>query len=66
MNIAMVKFKNGTYGVRRGWIFFKFLDSRDFEYWHPLNEYWKDKIRMSKEDAEKCLEALTDYGRPVE
>lgn len=32
-NIKLVKFSNGKFGVRRGWIFYEYFDLKDTQYW---------------------------------
>lgn len=72
--MKLVKFKDGTYGIRRGFLFKEFYYSisyssvPNFYLWTDSSQYW----RVSKEEATEVLNGLTkdrerksDAGTPV-
>lgn len=61
--MKLVKFKNGKYGVRRGFIYYQFLSSNGF--WWPKSQAEQFELEHTKEKAEELFNSLTDKGEPV-
>jgi len=69
MKYKLVKFKDGRYGARKGFFFYKFLDLR-----YPQNEPWflEEAINMwckgTEAEAKKAISIAVktfDKGTPV-
>lgn len=62
--MKLVKFRDGKYGVRRGWLTFKFFDFTGGGCWWPLNKYpeFASSCRVEKQKAKKFIEHATDMG----
>ena len=64
--MKIVKFKNGTYGIRKWTLFgYKFL-SRSGDYWWHLRNVLDYGQFKCLNDARKMYEAKNDYGEVVE
>ena len=64
--MKLVKFKDGTYGVRKMvWFEFMYLDLTDPSHWWTINCSDFNNCKGSKEEAEKGFIRVTDYGTPI-
>jgi len=73
--MKLVKFKDGTFGIRKG--FFPFYSFKDFDYpvggkiiqhgyWRGLGSNFISNCRTTEEEARKVFSMLTDKGEVVE
>lgn len=62
--MKLVKFKNGKYGVRRGFIYYQFLSSNGI--WWSKNAAQQFELEHTKEEAIELFRLLSDIGEPVE
>ena len=64
--MKIVKFKNGGYGIRTGWLFHKYVDltTPSFE-WNREERHFKDCVSEDKEKVVKIYNLLTDKGTPI-
>jgi hypothetical protein len=66
-NIQLVKFEDGTWGVRKGWVFFKFRDLRYWEsQWYNKNSRMYKECRGEEKQAKRAYEVVMDNGEPNE
>lgn len=61
--MKLVKFKNGNYGIRRGFIFHEFVSDNGF--WWSKSESKQIKLEHTQEEAERLFNLLSDKGEPV-
>jgi hypothetical protein len=55
MPIKLVEFSDGTFGIRRGWFHYRFMDFKNNKYWWPqYNEYFFN-CKTDKETAMKHM-----------
>lgn len=61
MNKKLIKFTDGTYGVRKGWFSYKYQDMKTPNcWWYPTSEYFRDcksdfdtaKLRFNEDQHE--------------
>lgn len=59
-NYTIVKFKNGKYAVRKGWLFHRYLDSSEQDFWwsFPYVEF----AQTSEKKARDMLSTIQDKG----
>jgi hypothetical protein len=63
-SMKIVKFKNGTYGIRKGWLFYRYRDL-ELNYWWPLSsKYFKD-CQASLEIVQNAFDGMQDKGTPL-
>lgn len=63
-NKTIVRFKDGSYRVRRGWLFFRYFDVADSSWWYMHNS----SSTRYHEEAVKWLnykKPKKDWGTPV-
>lgn len=65
--MKLVKFNDGTFGVRSGNFFFgyAYADLVTSNLWWPLESAWISDCKGSESAARKRLERYTDKGTPV-
>ena len=71
-NMELVKFKDGSYGIRKYTFFGITISYKDLAGSSNINGYWWNmggdffsSCRGTKERAEEVFEYLTDEGEPV-
>ena len=64
--MKIVKFGDGKYGLRKGLIFYRYLDLQGGDYWWEKNGYYFATCRGSKERAEEMFGIKSDAGTPLE
>lgn len=56
--MKLVKFNDGTFGVRRGWFFYQFADKQDQFYWWSKTENVEEYSKCTEERAREILARL--------
>lgn len=73
--MKIVKFRDGKFGIRCGWIFYSYMgDSIDSPHWWSGKEYIEKYCHMSLERVQTIWKKLTnpepkvgfDYGIPLD
>ena len=64
--MKVVKFKDGTYAIRKGWIFYKYLDLKTVNsfYWNITDRFFAD-CKGTKEEVCKRYKQPEDKGTIV-
>lgn len=67
MKVIIVQFEDGSYGIRRGWFSFKYLDlSPGSRFWWPLGSQWMHDCRCTDLQRVKTIYShLFDPGKPL-
>lgn len=68
MNLKIVKFKNGKYGVRRLTVYgYEFLDLKndDILWLDQCSRWYKSLCQTTLEKAKEGFDRFTDNGKPV-
>lgn len=63
--MKIVKFKDGRYGIRKGIIFYKFLDIQKYNYWWRRKEHIEIRAKGTLDEVKKALDIVTDNGVEV-
>ena len=66
-NMKLVKFKNGTYGVRKGfWPFYAFYDFTNTGFWwNNDSKFWHDCQTTDEQRARDFVKDHNDYGEVI-
>jgi len=65
--MKIVKFKDGTYGIRRWSLLsleYEYKDLQHFAWW-PLSSCWQKDCRGTLEEAIQIIDRLADKGKPI-
>lgn len=65
MNERIVKFKDGTYGIRRGYFLYSYRDLKDPIFWWGINSYSFKDCRGSIDRVEQLFSYTQDVGEPI-
>lgn len=64
--MKIVKFKDGSYGIRKGVLFFySYLDLFNQSYWWHFGYKTMAYCRGTLEECEKLYNLMTDKGEPI-
>ena len=65
--MQIVKFKNGTYGIRKGIFFYKYKDlvAKKGYWWDRASEFYNSSCQDTKEKVEIIYTNLQDKGEIV-
>lgn len=62
--MKIVKFKNGTYGLRKGIFFFSFRDLEGRYWWHR-NSVYLSTYQGTLEEVKRLIDNEIDMGTPI-
>lgn len=63
--MKLVKFKDGTFGIRYGLIFHEYQDFKDMSYQWPAKHRHMIDCKTTEDEARKFFDAIVDKGEPV-
>jgi hypothetical protein len=66
-NIQLVKFENGKWGVRKGWVFYSYKQLNIWNnWWHARDNTDYKHCQGTEEQAKDAYAQLMDSGEPNE
>ena len=65
-NITIVKFVNGNWGIRRGWLFYTYKDLKSNKYWWSRKDNYYTDCQGTEKRTKQVYSLMLDAGEEVD